>query len=48
MYQAHASALISGHVHDFEQFARMDATGKKGRDGVRVLVAGRGGTRLAF
>jgi hypothetical protein len=44
LYQRGATVFVGAHDHDFEQFARQDASGKQaGDDGVRSFVVGTGG-----
>jgi hypothetical protein len=35
--------LLSGHVHNYERFARLDATGRPSPTGFRPFVVGTGG-----
>ena len=47
LYDAGADAVISGHDHDYERFAPMDADGRiDPKRGVRQFVAGTGGREL--
>jgi hypothetical protein len=41
--RAGASVVLSGHDHDFEQFARHDEAGHRDAQGVRSFVVGTGG-----
>lgn len=43
---AHADVVLSGHDHDYERFAPMNATGTAGPQGVRQFVVGTGGRSL--
>lgn len=46
LYQARASVLLQAHDHNFEQFGRHDASGRRDPHGVRSFVVGTGGGRL--
>ena len=47
LYDARAELVLSGHDHDYERFAPMDAAGRVDRErGVRQIVAGTGGREL--
>ncbi|MCA0050647.1 metallophosphoesterase [Mesorhizobium sp. B283B1A] len=46
LYEHGASVVLSGHDHDYEQFAPHDADGKPAADGIRSFVVGTGGSRL--
>lgn len=47
LYDARAELVLSGHDHDYERFAPMDAGGRVDRErGVRQIVAGTGGREL--
>ena len=47
LYDAGAELVLSGHDHDYERFAPMDAAGRVDRErGVRQIVAGTGGREL--
>ena len=46
LYDAHADLALSGHDHDYERFARLDASGKPDTRGLRQIVAGTGGREL--
>jgi acid phosphatase type 7 len=44
LYDAHAEILLSGHSHDYERFAPLDANGNVDRArGIRQFVVGTGG-----
>ncbi|HTY40692.1 MAG TPA: metallophosphoesterase [Thermoanaerobaculia bacterium] len=43
---AGAELVVSGHDHDYERFARLDAAGKPDPHGVRQFVVGTGGREL--
>jgi hypothetical protein len=44
LYEAHAEILLSGHSHDYERFAPLDANGNvDGARGIRQFVVGTGG-----
>lgn len=38
--------ILNGHVHDYERFAQMNASGAASASGVREIVAGTGGAEL--
>lgn len=44
--EAGAEVIVSGHDHDYERFAPMDATGTADESGVRQFVVGTGGSEL--
>jgi acid phosphatase type 7 len=46
LHGARATALLTGHDHNFEQFTRLDPAGRKDSGGVRTFVVGTGGARL--
>jgi hypothetical protein len=53
-YDADAELIINGHIHNYERFAEMDASGSAASPGLREIVVGTGGvnhdgyvTRLA-
>lgn len=41
---SHAALVLSGHNHDYERYAPMDANGKVSPSGVREFVVGTGGS----
>lgn len=41
-----ADVLLTGHEHDYQRFARLDAAGAAAADGVREFVVGTGGAPL--
>jgi hypothetical protein len=44
LYKAHADVVLSGHDHDYERFAQMNAFGRMKPDrGIREFVVGTGG-----
>ena len=44
--QAKAELLLTGHNHDYERYARLDASGSRSRSGLRQFVVGTGGKQL--
>ncbi|MER9375490.1 metallophosphoesterase [Mesorhizobium sp. M0491] len=46
LHEHGASVVLSGHDHDYEQFAPHDADGKPATDGIRSFVVGTGGSIL--
>jgi len=47
LYQAGAELVLNGHDHDYERFARQDASGRlDNRHGIREFVVGTGGAPL--
>jgi hypothetical protein len=46
LYENGVTLLLTGHDHDFEQFARHDPSGARSTDGIRSFVIGTGGGGL--
>jgi hypothetical protein len=43
LYNAGAELVISGHEHNYERFAQMNASGATATSGLREIVVGTGG-----
>jgi hypothetical protein len=46
LYEADAELVITGHEHNYERFAEMDASGTEVSQGLREIVVGTGGAGL--
>jgi hypothetical protein len=46
LYKHHASVVLAGHDHNYEQFKPHDAEGNAKEDGIRSFVIGTGGSLL--
>jgi hypothetical protein len=46
LHDAGAELVINGHIHNYERFAEMDASGSAASPGLREIVVGTGGVNL--
>jgi Calcineurin-like phosphoesterase len=46
LYQHHADLVLNGHLHNYQRFAQVNASGQPDANGVREVIVGTGGASL--